>query len=514
MDESRIPILVGCGQITQREADPAAAQSPMDLTASAARLAAENSGAGDALLQALDTVLVLRSFSDSSWRFASPFGQQTNPPKSLAGRIGAGGATGARRLIYTYAGGNMVQWSINRFFEMITRGEMGAALIAGGEALATQKAAQRAGLELDWHEDPGGEPEMWGVDKRGWNEVEDRHRMAGAIFAYPLFETAIRGHHGRSIEEHGAAMGALFSRFAAVAAANPLADRRQGYSAAQIATPGPDNPYIGFPYTKLMNANAFIDQSAALILTSAAKARALGIAQDKWVYLHGCADAYDHWYISDRKNFHSSPAMHSVGEEAFAMADTDLDQIGAFDIYSCFPSAVQIACQEMGIATDDPRGLTVTGGLPYFGGPGNNYVTHSIAEMMNRVRAKPGMKGLVTSNGNYVTKQSAGIYSTDAPDKPFAPKDPGIYQAVINANKGRRSVEAAQGAAEIETYAVMHDRAGPSYAIVMGLLEDGRRFIANTPDDGALLADMVGNDYLSAPGKVAHDEGLNIFTPD
>ncbi|NQV59143.1 MAG: acetyl-CoA acetyltransferase, partial [Alphaproteobacteria bacterium] len=264
MDESRIPILVGCGQITQREADPEAAQSPMDLTAAAARQAAADSGAGDALLAALDTVLVVRSFSDTSWRFASPFGKQTNPPKSLAGRIGA---SAAQRQIYTHAGGNMVQWSINRLFAMITRGEVGAALIAGGEALATQKVAQRAGLELDWSEDPGGEPEMWGVDKRGWNDVEDRHRMAGAIFAYPLFETAIRGHLGRTIKEHAAALGALFSRFADVAAANPLADRRQGYSAAQIATPGPDNPYIGFPYTKLMNANAFIDQSAALILT-------------------------------------------------------------------------------------------------------------------------------------------------------------------------------------------------------------------------------------------------------
>ena len=511
MDESRIPILVGCGQITQRETDPAAAQSPMDLTAAAARQAAADAGPRDALLRALDTVLVVRSFSDTSWRFASPFGQQTNPPKSLAGRIGA---SAAQRQIYTFAGGNMVQWSINRLFEMITRGEVGAALIAGGEALATQKAAQRAGLALDWHEDPGGEPEMWGVDKRGWNDVEDRHRMAGAIFAYPLFETAIRGQHGRTIEEHGAAMGALFSRFAAVAAANPLADRREGYSAAQIATPGPDNPYIGFPYTKLMNANAFIDQSAALILTSVAKAKALGIAEQKWVYLHGCADAYDHWYISDRKDFRSSPAMRTVGEEVLAMAETSLDQIGAFDIYSCFPSAVQIACQEMGIPTDDPRSLTVTGGLPYFGGPGNNYVTHSIAEMMNRVRAKPGLKGLVTSNGNYVTKQSAGIYSTEAPDRPFAPKDPAIYQAAIDADKGRHAVEAASGAATIETYTVMHDRAGPSYAILMGLLADGSRFIANTPDDPALLADMVSRDYLGAHGNVANGDGLNIFTPD
>ncbi|MDP6876791.1 MAG: acetyl-CoA acetyltransferase, partial [Alphaproteobacteria bacterium] len=162
---------------------------------------------------------------------------------------------------------------------------------------------------------------------------------------------------------------------------------------------------------------------------------------------------------------------------------------------------------------DDPRGLTVTGGLPYFGGPGNNYVTHSIAEMMNRVRANPGMKGLVTSCGNYVTKEAVGIYSTDAPDRPFAPKDPSIYQAAISADKGRPSVEAGSGGAEIETYTVMHDRAGPSYAIIMAILEDGSRCIANTPDDPDLLADLVANDYMGARGSLAHGDGLNIFTP-
>ena len=150
MDESRIPILVGCGQITQREADPAVALSPMDLTAAAAKQASEDTGTGKAVLEALDTIVVIRSFSDTSWRFASPFGRYTNPPKSLANRLGV---SDAKRLVYTFPGGNMPQWCINRMFEMITRGELGAALLAGGESLATQKAAQRAKLELDWNED-------------------------------------------------------------------------------------------------------------------------------------------------------------------------------------------------------------------------------------------------------------------------------------------------------------------------------------------------------------------------
>lgn len=512
MDADRTPILVGCGQITQREADPEKALSPMDLTAAAARQAADDAGAGTKLIDALDTIVILRSFSDTSWRFTSPFGGSKNPPKSIAGRIGAGNA---KRLVYTYQGGNMPQWCVNRLFEQITHGDVGAALIAGGEALATQKAAQRGKIDLDWNEDPGGEPEAWGVGTRGWNDCEDRHRMSGAIFAYPLFENSIRGNLGHGIDEHLASMGKLFARFAAVAANNPLADRRQGFTADEIATLSADNPYIGFPYTKLMNSNAFIDQSAAIILTSVAKARELGIPEANWVYLHGCADAYDHYYISDRINFHSSPAMRTVAAESLAMADCNLDDMGAFDLYSCFPSAVQIGCREMGLAEDDARGLTVTGGLPYFGGPGNNYVTHSIAEMMNRVRATPGMRGMVTANGNYVTKQSAGIYSTTPPERPFAPKPPKTYQARIDAEKGPAVVEAASGPAVIETYTVIHDRKGPSYAILFGRDAEDRRFIANTPDDPALLADMTRRDYLGAAGGVeANGDGINIFKPD
>ena len=196
------------------------------------------------------------------------------------------------------------------------------------------------------------------------------------------------------------------------------------------------------------------------------------------------------------------------------MANATIDDMDFFDLYSCFPSAVEIATREMGINPDDPRGLTVTGGLAYFGGPGNNYVTHSIAEMMNKVRGRPGSKGMVTANGNYVTKQSAGIYSTDAPERAFAPRDPAEYQGEIDAAKGPSVQIAANGKATIETYTVMHDRSGPSYAILFGRLDDGSRFIANTPDDAGLLADMTVRDYMGAAGRVTHADERNCFVPD
>ena len=510
MTDDRQPVLVGVGQITQRESDPRAARGPLELMADAARAAAADSGAGDALLAALDHLTVIRLFADTSPRFASPFGRQTNPPLSVARRIGA---DAVRQHVYTHPGGNMPQYCLNRLGEAITRGTVDAALVVGAEALATQKAAQRQGVPLDWADDPGGSFDAWGVARRGWSDLEERHGARAAITMYPLFEHAIRGRLGRSVAAHQAAMGTLLARFAAVAADNPLADRRAGYSAETIATPAADNKFIAHPYTRLMSANAFIDQGAAVIVTSVAKARALGIPADRWVYLHGCADAHDHWHLTERRDLHSSPAMQRVFAQAFEMAGCTLADIGAIDVYSCFASAVEVACDALGLAQDDPRGLTVTGGLPYFGGPGNNYVTHSIAEMAHRVRARPGMRGLVTANGNYLTKHSVGIYSTEPPARPFAPADPALLQAELDAIAHPPLVDLADGAAQVESYTVSHDGQGPANAVVIGRLDDGSRFIANTAPDPALWAEMQVQDFLGRRGRVANDGRINRFAP-
>jgi len=336
-----------------------------------------------------------------------------------------------------------------------------------------------------------------------------------AITMYPLFENAIRGARDRGLDEHQRHIGTLMARFAAVAAANPLATRRQGYSAEQLVTVNDANRWIGYPYPKLMNAHAYIDQSAAVVMTSVATARELGIPRDKWVFLHGCADAHDHWYVSERIDLHSSPAIRAASAQALAMAGKTLADIDVIDLYSCFASAVQIGCQELGLAEDDPRGLTITGGLPYFGGPGNNYVTHSISEMLRRLRARPGAFGLVTANGNYVTKHSFGVYSTEAPAGPWRRESPAVLQARMDALPKAPFTETPQGAATIETYTVMHGKAGPDFAVIFGRLDaTGQRFIANLPDDPAGLWHLQNRDSLGRPGQVHRAaDGRNIFIP-
>jgi acetyl-CoA C-acetyltransferase len=262
-----------------------------------------------------------------------------------------------------------------------------------------------------------------------------------------------------------------------------------------------------------MNANAFIDQAAALVLTSVGFARRLGIDRNRWVYLHGCADAHDHWYLSERMDLHRSPAIRLVSRNALEMARIGLADIDAIDLYSCFASAVAVACEEIGLSVDDPRGLTITGGLPYFGGPGNNYVTHSIAQMMHTVRARPGSKGLVTANGNYLTKHSAGIYSTEPPSRPFSVKDTAEDQALLDRLPRPKFVGQAEGSGQIDTYTVMFERDRPVSAIVLGHLDDGSRFIANTAAEVDLLNDMCRSEYLGRIGRVSCDGERNLFRP-
>lgn len=509
--EPHTPVLVGCGDVTDLTTPAEAGRSPYDLAAQAVEQALADSGAAPALRAAIDTVVMLRSFADTSPRFAGGLGTSSNPPKSLARRTGISAA----RHLYSGPGGNMPQSLVSRFAEQLASGEARAVLICGAEALRTQRAVQREGRPLSWAEDPGGTPEWVGDARRGWSDLEQRHGLRAAIAFYPLIENALRIARGTGVAQHLQSMAALFARFAAVAAANPRAARRDGFDAARLARVDAGNRWIAFPYPRLLNANAYVDQAAALLMTTVATARELGIARDRWVFLHGCAEGHDHWFVSERPELHRSPAMRAVAQRALAMAGRSLDEMHWLDLYSCFPSAVEVACAEAGIAEDDPRGLTVTGGLPFFGGPGNNYVTHAIAEAMRRLRAAPGRFALVSANGNYLTKHAWGVYSTTPPAGRWRREDPARLQAELDRLPKAPLVDAADGRAAIETWTVTHDRDGPASALLFGrLAEGGHRFVAVAPRDAATLQRLLTAEMAGAPGRVSHHEGINTFVPD
>ena len=511
--DPRTPILVGGAQFTQRTAkgDIRASLNPIEMLAKVATDAIADSG-GKNLAAAIDTVAVVRFTADSPGdQGRLPKRMFRNPPHSLADRIGAK----PRRMFLSATGGNTPQWLVNRTAEEIARGECDVALLAGAEYIASMLGAMKQGVDLGWatgpDSDPGDDPVEIGEQRAGTTDYERRHGLAFPVNVYPLFENGLRGMKRRSQAEHLKWLGDFFSPYTKIASENPYSWFPTYRSPAEISTPSDKNRFVGFPYTKYLNAVIEVDMAAAVVMTSVAKARELGIPESKWVFLHGCGDASDIWNVSERVNYHSSPAIRAIGKKVFAMADIDIGDVSFIDLYSCFPSAVEIGAQEFGIATDDPRGLTITGGLPYFGGPGNNYVMHSIVQMADKVRAAQGKFGLVTGNGWYVTKHSAGIYSTKPTPGKWQREDPKTYQKDIDAMAHPTVVEKPNGAATVETYTVVLDRRGKRFGIVVGRLENGDRFLAHTPDDDATLDWMMKEEILGKRGTVTTGEQTNLF---
>lgn len=517
MPEPTTPILIGGGQFTQRTAREGRLSEslhPIAMLEKAARLALADTGQARQLMDQIDTISVVRFTADSSDVGRLPKRMFRNPPVSLAKRLGVS----PRRTIYTATGGNTPQWLVNRTAEDIASGACEAALLVGAEYIATMIAAIKQGVALNWDQgvdaDPGSDPEEIGDMRPGTNAYERAYSLNFPVNVYPLFENAYRGAKGRDVTSHLKALGELFSPFSKVASANPHAWFQTYRTPEEISTPSEKNRFVGFPYTKYLNAVIEVDMAAAVVMTNVAKARELGIPESKWIYLHGCADATEIWNVSERVNYCTSPAIRMMGKKAFAMADIDVGDISFIDLYSCFPSAVEIACSELGIAEDDPRGLTITGGLPYFGGAGNDYVMHSIVTMMEKLRERRGEFGLCTGNGWYLTKHSAGIYSTKPVEGRWQREDPNTYQKELDAESHPEVVEKPEGWASVETYTVVTDRKGKRFGIVVGRLEDGRRFLANTPDDEVTLNRMIREEMLGRRGTVSVTPHNNLFRFD
>ena len=510
MNETCMPVLIGCGQLTDKR-PPEEAGTPIELMVEVARRAAADAGPGQALLDQIDAIAALGLTVDSPESGSGASGMVRNVPQSVCTALNIDPAE--KR--YTHTGGNTPQMLVNRYAEKISLGDVSAVLLVGAEALHTMLSRLKMGLDLDaWMDDSGDEPQMLGDSRPAASDHEMAYSIQTPSVTYPLFENALRGKYGLSLEEHRRKLGDLYQRFNAVAAKNPLAWFPTERSSQEIATVSESNRYVGFPYTKFLNSVIQVNMGAAVILTSVAKARELGVADDRMVYLHGCADANDIWNVSERVNYYSSPAIRTMGQKALAMSGKTVDEINYFDIYSCFPSAVQIACDELGIAHDDPRGLTITGGLPYFGGPGNNYVMHSIATMMDVLRSNPGKFGLLNANGWFITKHSMGIYSTTPLKDDWRRAAPADYQQAILDEAHPPFTELPNGKATIETYTVLHGREGVERALVIGLLDDGTRFIAETPNDEQTLCKMMDRDMLGASGTATAGEEKNLFVPD
>ena len=470
--DPRTPVIIGVGQALQRTDDPASAIDATELMARAVDRAAEDAGAARSPLDAVDVLAVVNTLS---WRYG-------DPARILADRLAI--TPGTR--VVTPMGGNSPQSLVTATASAIAAGDLDLAVLAGGETWRTRMRARRLGTTLTW---PKVEPDLlaadppatWGHELTMNSPSEDALGLVMPVQVYPMFETALRAarrDEGVAPEEHLRQVGGMWARFSEVAARNPHAWIRRAMTAEEITAPSERNRMVGLPYTKVMNSNNDVDQSAAVIMCSVDRARALGVPEDRWVFPHSGTDCHEHPFISEREHFHTTPAVAAGGRLALELAGVDIDDIAHLDLYSCFPSAVQLGARSLGLdpfATD--RELTLTGGLSFAGGPWNNYVMHAIATLVGRLRADPGSTGLVWANGGYVTKHAFGVYSSEPPVAGFRRGDP---QAQIDALPRRAMAgpgdAVAAGTGTIEAYTVMHDRDGrPETAWASVLLPDGRR---------------------------------------
>jgi acetyl-CoA C-acetyltransferase len=498
------PVLIGAGQLTNHPKTLGDAIEPLEMMERVARKAAQDAGS-PGLLEKIDSVQVVNILS---WSYI-------DAPGTLAARVGAE----PKHTVYSPIGGETPQRLINETAQAIVEGHIRLALLAGVEVMESRRLARKLDEKLPWER--GTPQRVDGENRPGFTETEARHGAATPTRVYPLFENAIRAHLGLSIEDHRLRLGDLCSRFASVAAGNPYAWFPEARSPEEIASVRPDNRMVGFPYPKLMNAIMEVDQAAAVLMTGSETARELGIPEDRWVYLHGCGDTVEKWFVSERVNYHSSPAIRAATQRALGMTGIGADDVAMFDIYSCFPSAVQMGLDALGVKPDDPRPLTVTGGLPYAGGPGNNYVMHSVATMVQRLREAPGAYGLATGLGWFATKHSAGVYGTRQPQSEWRRTDPAVDQRDVDAMESPPFVEQADGDATVETYTVIFNRDGhPEQGIVIGRLTsvaqgpspaDAPRFFANTPPDRDLMLAMTREEFVGRRGRVRAGDGRNLF---
>lgn len=502
----RTPVLVGLGELTDRPGGPLPG-TVAEFMARALREAATDAtggtpGDGRGPLSAeaaalLERAEILAVAPSASWA-------EGNPGRGVAEALGITPTTMRSSMV----GGNGSQLLVNELCARIAAGTLDVALMCGAEALHSGKAS------FEDFADAGSEPghesdEVLEGESPGNSEAEMEVGFMLPVVGYALMEQAIGRAAGRTTSEQTQVAAELWSRFSAVASQHPNAWVREPHSAEDIRTPRPDNRQVTYPYTKLMVANFRIDEAAALVLCSAGAARELGIPEERWVYVHAGAQANDEWFVSERHDLDRSPAIAACGEALFGHAGISAAELGPVDLYSCFPSAVQISAAALGLPTDDPqRPLTTTGGLTFFGGPGNNYGTHGVIGVARRLRqAPPGTLGLSSSLGWYATKHAIGLYGASAPAKPYEtlrPEPAPNHRDVASAEQA-----AAADGAVVEVATAFYGRDGqPQFGVVFALLPDGRRALGKTTDP-ALLAALVTDAFIGSAVRFDADRTVH-----
>jgi acetyl-CoA C-acetyltransferase len=459
-------VIAGWGQVVQRKEHTGERRGPLGLMGIAAQRAAETASDPDILRQ-VDAIFVVRPMS----------AHVSDGEDQLADQLGAS----PRLIEVSRIGGNSPQTLVDRAAGMIARGQLDRVLVVGAEAYYRNRLR---GLPGDQALFAGVQANYDGDDLRGATDLEQRHGIVAPIHGFPLFETALWARSGMDLKAWRRRVGAIWAGFSEVAARNPYAWTQQPRTADEIITPSPDNRRITFPYTKFMNSLVTVDQGAAVILAREDLAPARPGARP--VYFRGGATTEDRQrFLIEKSNFTRNAALGAAATRAMERAGLEVGEIQAFDLYSCFPCAVTIACRELGLWRNDPRPLTLTGGLGFFGGPGNDYNLHAIATLAEKIATGELDNGLVTALSWFLHKHAAGVYAAEPGDAELARHDLEDAADPLVGAEPVQSVDTRDSEGVVETYTALYDRSGePTRLVLYVRQQDGRRFVASLSAEG------------------------------
>jgi acetyl-CoA C-acetyltransferase len=487
--DPRTPCIVGVAARTWHRNDvgPEGAPEPLAMWGEVARAAAADT-TKPGLLEQLDSLQIVYCQTTQYDDAAQRLSERLNVDPKHRYNSGIGGTT--------------TQQLVNATAERMLQGELDLALITSAEALATQRAYKKRGERAPYSFKPDEKrPFPWESPP---DPIEVAHEVFQAWLTFAIFDNARRGRIGAGLDEYRAGIGAMLAPISAVAAKNPHAWFPIARTAEEIITATPDNRMVGYPYTKYAIAVMDVDMAGALIVATHERADALGIPADRRVYLRGFAYATDPVLVAAHPDMSRSPAMAAASGETLRNAGAGIDDIAYLDLYSCFASSLHFACDALGLSPDDARGLTVTGGLPYHGGPASGYLTHSIAAMVERLRADPGALGLVSGVGMHMTKHVFGCYSTAPPASKLTPA------SAMPAAEIRPVVASIDGDATVRAYSVVHDRHGsPASTVLVCEAGDGARTYAQLRDPD-LCARAEREELV---GRSVHCEPRETETP-
>ncbi|MFT5171851.1 MAG: acetyl-CoA C-acetyltransferase [Gammaproteobacteria bacterium] len=478
------PVLVGIGTASRREEKSQDALEPMDLMLEAVSNAGKDSG-NTMTLSGAQYIAVPRG----RWSYANPAGE-------IARSVGASLATTVLASV-----GVLQQTLIGEACARIASGEAHTTLVTGGDAGYRLLRAKIAGQQVSEREQDIA-PDIFMAPKEELRHpVEKRAGLVMPVGLYAMMESAFRAKQGWSIAEHRDRMADIGARCSRIAAANPHAWNRQSLDATIIRNAGDRNPMQAFPYTRAHCSTWNVDQAAALLFCSVERAEQLQIPRERWIFPVASTESNHMVAVSARADLATCVGAQVTGEAALEAGGLAAQDVDLVELYSCFPLAIETYAQALGLSVT--RDLTVTGGMPFAGGPYNNYVLQATCRAAQLLRLGQGRTALVSSVSGILTKQAFGLLSTEPAPDGFVHAD--LSTTVARKVGTREVVDEFNGEATIAGYTVLHGRGQSPRGIFLVDTPHGQRALVSS-EDAATIAAMQTQEFVGRRVSIANNE--------